>query len=188
MFMSNVEIDQIRPLSRDEYYQMFDAGIIEGERVELLRGLVVTMSPQSSRHMNAVVRMTRALILRLGDRADVRPQGPIAVSEHSEPEPDIAVTPHNDDPDAEHPSTALLVIEVSVSSLRKDTQVKPAIYAEAGVDEYWVVDLENDRVLVYAEPVDGRYRSERVATVDERLAVPGYPDVSLAVTEILPTR
>jgi len=183
--MSNVEIDQIRPTSRSEYYRMFEAGIFDGERVELLRGLVVTMSPHSNTHANTVVRLTELLIMALHGRAEVRPQVPLAASNYSEPEPDLAVTRRRD-PHAEHPTTAFLVIEVSLTSLRKDIQVKTSIYAEAGVEAYWIVDLKNDRVLVYADPVDGLYTSEFEAIHGDSLVVPGFQDVVLTVHQILP--
>src|SRR5262249_53858607 len=150
----------IRPIRRVEYDRMVELGMFEDERIELLRGVLVQMSPIGSRHSATVDRLTRVLVLALSDRAVVRVQNPFAATDDSEPEPDFAVVPLRDYDDA-HPECAHLLVEVSESSLRIDRGVKLGIYAENGVPEYWVVNIAKRCVEVYTEPDGTAYRSLR---------------------------
>jgi Uma2 family endonuclease len=177
---------QIRPLRRVEYDRLVDDGLLgEDDRVELLRGMLVTMSPQKSPHAGVVSRLDRMLTRAFGDRADVRCQSPFAATDDSEPEPDIAVVPVADYDDA-HPAWAHLIIEVAWDSLRKDRLVKPGIYAEARVPEYWLVDLVGDAIEVFNRPVRGRYAGHRKVRRGGKVRAREFPDLQLAVDEILP--
>lgn len=140
-----------RGLTRGEYDALVDSGVLDGERVELLEGALVAMSPQGEPHMRAIVALNRFLVRSLSDEWDVRPQGPLAVGDDSEPEPDLAVVPH-EPIGSGHPLTAALVIEVTVSSQRADLVHKPRLYARAGVGEYWVLDLPREEVVVHRLP------------------------------------
>ncbi len=177
--------EQIRPLGRAEYDQLVRLGAFEGEKLELLYGRLVTMTPQNEPHAFSITRLTRLLILSLGERAVVRVQMPLAASSVSEPEPDVAVVEPGDDLDG-HPRTARLVVEVAHSSLAFDRRVKAPIYAEAGVPQLWIVDLLNRVVEVHADPDAGAYRRTTRHGFDETLAVPGFEDVPVAVRDILP--
>jgi Uma2 family endonuclease len=171
--------------SLDEYHRLIDAGgFDEDARVELIEGLLLEMSPKSPEHENTISRLHLWLVRGLDlDRYELRVSSALTLA-RSEPEPDLYVI----DRDVErpyHPATARLVIEVSVSSLTRDLRVKPGLYAAAGVDEYWVVDVEGRRVVIHREPRASGY--EQVEIVDETAAV-GVSSLQLpplAVAELL---
>lgn len=176
-----------RTITVFDYHRMIEAGILhEDDRVELLEGVIVEMSPQSERHAQAIQRLTRILFRALGDDYAIRPQLPLTLGENSEPEPDIAVMRAQDAlSHREHPSRALLVIEVAGDSLRKDRAVKSNLYARFGVAEYWVVNLEERTIEVQRDPgPDGRYRWMRAATVEDTLEAASVPGVRVPVAEL----
>jgi Uma2 family endonuclease len=127
--------------------------VFDGERLELLRGSLVTMSPQGEEHCDPVVELNELLVLALRGRARVRCQCPLALSDDSEPEPDFAIVPLTRPPgERGHPRRGHLVIEVAASSLGRDRELKAALYAEHGVPEYWIVDVQGRLVLVNRGP------------------------------------
>jgi Uma2 family endonuclease len=176
--------ERVRPLQRTEYDRMVAQGLFEGEKLELLRGVLVAMTPQDPPHAAVVQRLTELFAAAVGDRASVRIQLPLAISEDSEPGPDVAVVARGDYDDA-HPTTALLVIEVAHTSLEKDRRLKGELYAASGIPEYWVVDIPHRRVEVHAEPASGHY--DLVATVlpGEILRSRSLPGLEVAVSDIL---
>ncbi len=134
---------------------MAELGFFEGQRVELIEGEVIRMSPVGPQHGTAIVVITDVLNrLFRPPQYTVRVQLPLAIGRKSEPEPDLAVV-HGGlrDFKAQHPSTASLVIEVAESSLSYDRGTKASLYAKAGVAEYWIVDLIHRRLEVRREPV-----------------------------------
>ena len=144
------------------------------------------MSPTDPRHDHSIAVLTRMLIEQLGKRAYVRAQSSFAASEDSEPLPDVVVAPAGDYW-TEHPSRALLVVEVSRSSLSKDRKVKSRLYASCEVDEYWIVDVTNGAVEVHRQPRDdGSWGDVRIHARGERLSPGVWPDVAIAIDEILP--
>jgi Uma2 family endonuclease len=177
--------ERIRGLRRVEYDRLVELGLFEDEKIELLCGAIVEMSPQGTRHAAVVRRLNRLLTRALEPRAMVSPQCPFAAGDYSEPEPDIAVIPSTDDESA-HPARAFLIVEVADSSIRKDRGAKAAIYAAAGVPEYWVIDLNRDVVEIFTGPGSEGYGMRRQAGRGERLRLVEFPDVELAVDEILP--
>lgn len=152
-----LDIGQVHRLSMDEYHRLVEAGGFgEGAHVELIDGLLADMSPKTREHENAICWLADWLTDAVDrSRFQVRVGSPLTL-DGSEPEPDLTVIPH-DAPRPYHPATATLVIEVSVSSLRRDLARKPSLYAAAGVDEYWVIDLDGDRAVVHREPRDDGY-------------------------------
>jgi Uma2 family endonuclease len=180
---SLVEPERIRPLSRKEYDRMVELGMFEDEHIELLGGALVTMSPQGWLHTRVVAWLTEQLIRQLDTSFEVRPQGPFAASDCSEPEPDIAVAA-KDYALRDHPDRLFLVIEVSGSSLRKDSTVKLEIYAEAGVPEYWIVDLETMTVEVHTQPGPTGYANRCVLRDGDTLEPTLLPTVALPVATI----
>lgn len=140
--------------TREEYYKMAEAGVFRpGERVELIGGKIVTMSPQNSPHFTAICLVEDTLRMVFGSGYIVRVQGPLDVSPASQPEPDIAVVRGSvRDYATAHPTTALLVVEVAESSLPFDRGEKASLYASVDVPEYWVVNLLDRRLEVYRDP------------------------------------
>lgn len=177
--------ESIRPLKRSEYDRLVAAGAFEGERVELLYGRLVPMSPQGGAHASAIRRLTRRLFEALGDRAEVQVQCPLAGVGESEPEPDFAVV-DGIEHRADHPAAAHLVVEVADSSRIKDLRVKSVQYAEMGIPEYWVLDLTRSELVVHRVPQHGRYQDVAVHAAGAQVALVRFPDVSFAVADLLP--
>ena len=163
---------------------MVEAGLFEDERIELLRGALVAMSPQGARHAHVITRLVKLFNARLGPQADVRGQMPFAAGVDSVPEPDIAVLPAMDY-STFIPERAHLIVEVADSSLRKDRILKAELYAEAGVPEYWLVDLTHDTVEVRTLPAEGKYTRTDVLGPTDAIRAAAFPDVELAVREVL---
>jgi Uma2 family endonuclease len=175
----------IRRLKRAEYDLLVKHGVFGDERVELLFGTVVAMSPIDPAHNEAVARINQRLILALAGRAVVRCQSSFAASDDSEPEPDIYVTPLGDYWD-DHPSRAFLVIEVARSSLAYDRDEKASLYSTSQVEEYWVVDQVNGVVEVRRDRHDGAWRTIASYRRGDRIAPLAFPDVEIEVSEVLP--
>ena len=172
-----------QPLSRAEYDHLVELGEFQDRRVELLRGRIVEMSPQGAPHASAVRKLNKILTLTLKDHADVQVQAPLAVSDDSEPEPDIAIIEPGDYR-SEHPTTALLVIEVADSSLEKDRHDKATLYAERGIPEYWIVNIAEENVEVYLEPMGGEYRTMTTKSHRDILRPTRLPMLELVVADI----
>jgi Uma2 family endonuclease len=176
--------ERIRPLRRVEYEALVEQGLLKDSRVELLLGSLVEMTPQGPLHAETVARLGEVLGKLLADRARIRLHSPLALSDVSEPEPDVAVVPLGDYRNA-HPSTAHLVIEVADSSLQKDQDVKSGVYAAAAIPEYWLVDLTHRVFHVHRRPAAGRY--EEVHRVDETgvLSPVTFPDIRIQIADFL---
>ncbi len=174
----------------DEYEQMVEAGILDSDsRVELLDGEIVEMAPIGSRHASVVNRSNYLLSSRLvGADVLISPGNPLRLPPRSEPEPDLMLVRFRTDFYASgHPTArdALLLIEVSDSSIGKDRLVKVPIYARQGVSEVWVVDIQGDRVIVHTQPSGGDYGLIRTARRGEELRPTLLPSVAITVDEIL---
>ncbi|CAA9470848.1 MAG: hypothetical protein AVDCRST_MAG30-95 [uncultured Solirubrobacteraceae bacterium] len=158
-----VEDRPIRPLTAEEVLRMVEMGILaEDEPVELLHGALTEVSPKSPAHEAIKHRLITWLWPGVVEsRYLVRVEAPILVPDRTSlPEPDVAVVEPRDYT-TRHPASALLVIEVAVSSLIIDTAVKPALYAAADVPEVWVVDVPSRRLTVFDDPKAGRYSGRR---------------------------
>jgi Uma2 family endonuclease len=156
--------EPLRRLTVLDYHRMIDLGILtEDDKVELLDGAIVAMSPEGPPHRAVIDRLNRFLVLAVeGSGLTVRVAGPITLPPWSEPEPDLALIDTADVSFAAHPRSAHLVVEVAVSSLRRDRRRKARIYAEAGIAEYWIVDVEGLAVEVRSAPSAGGYADLRV--------------------------
>lgn len=177
-----------RRFTVEEYCAMADAGILaEDERVELLDGEIFVMPPIGPPHEDGTTRLSRDLILRLGDRAWVRVQNSVRLNDYGLPEPDIAVVRFRDDYHRNRPTPAdvLLVIEVADSSLRRDRELKLPHYAAAGIPEVWIANVPARQVEAFHDPVDGVYQSSRIVPADGLISPRAFPDVLLTVGEFL---
>ena len=162
-----------RPLKRVEYDQLVKLGVFEDERVELLYGTLVAMSPQDPQHTSPIGRLTMLLVPALAARAIVRVQCPLVACDESEPEPDFAIVPLGDYR-ADHPDFANLVIEVAASSLKKDRGVKAPLYARSGFQEYWLVDVPGRCIEIRRRPRDGRYDELRTLRTGESIRLVSF--------------
>jgi Uma2 family endonuclease len=180
------------PYTVEEYFRLVEDGVLgPDDRVELLEGVIVPMSPSGPAHAHAVAILMERLIRAVGMRAVVRGQSTYVAGARSAPEPDVAVVVgRSRDFWTRHPSAAILVVEVADSSLPTDRLTKAALYARNDVPEYWIVNLRHGRVEVYRQPdaTAGLYRDIRVAAEDETLTLAGLPDVEIAVADLLPSR
>ncbi len=182
--------------TRDEYYLAAEQGVFDGQRVELIEGEIISMAPQSSEHFSGIQFVSRVLKRVLPPDCHVRQQGPLQVSEVSEPEPDFClVRGAEDDYVKAHPTSALLVVEVANTSLEFDRKLKPHLYAEAIVPEYWVLDLLNRQLHVFrgpladaAAPGGHRYETSQTIQADGIVSPLAVPDATICVQEMLPNR
>ena len=144
-----------------DFYKMAEVGILDwDDRVELIHGEILEMSPINSPHAKIVARLTRILNAILGERALVRGQSPIHIDEYSEPEPDVSVVEFQiDEYEDQHPrpEEVYLLIEASDSTLR-DRKLKLPLYAEAAIPEVWILDMKSQVVEVYTNPESGQYQ------------------------------
>jgi Uma2 family endonuclease len=150
-----------RKLNTDEYHLMAEVGIIRSdERVELIKGEIVEMSPVGDKHLSIVSRIHTLLTPALVGKYIVHVQSPVKIADHSEPEPDLMVVPHRDDFYAEsgvRSEDVLLLIEVSDTTLQKDQHIKLPLYAEAGIPEVWIVDVSSGKIYQYLNPQHHEY-------------------------------
>lgn len=176
--------ETLRRFTRAEYDHFGDLGVFDDERVELLCGAVVTMSPNSPEHIDPIAQLQELLFEALKGRAKVRVQFALLAGDESVPEPDIAVVPL-DDYRHRHPAEALLVVEVALSSLRIDRLVKAPLYAASGFPEYWIVNVADRCIEVYRTPQGGAYADLTRHGAGETLSPQAFPDVAIRVNDVL---
>jgi Uma2 family endonuclease len=176
----------------ERYLALVESGVLGPEdKVELLEGVIVAVAPQGVRHAAAVARANHVLVRIAGDRAHIRPQLPLVAGEKSVPEPDLAlVAGPVSTSDRGHPRGALLVVEVAESSLAADRLTKSRIYAAAGIAEYWIVNLRDDRIEVFRNPDAGArcYQEHRLAQRGDSIELAALPAARVAVDDLLPAR
>lgn len=153
----------------DSYYKMAEHGLLGKDRqVELINGDIIDMSPINSKHAGTVDLIAEELIIQFQKKAIVRVQNPLPIAMDSEPEPDVALVKyqsHRYRDDHPTPKDVILLIEVADSSLIFDRNVKKALYAEAGIPEYWIINLADEQIEIFQNPKDGQY--EQVETVQK---------------------
>nr|WP_281721433.1 Uma2 family endonuclease [Nitrosomonas nitrosa] len=183
----------IKRWTRHEYDRMAEAGLFgPDERVELLEGDIITVTPQQSPHAACIGLIDSALRLAFGPSYWIRVQLPLIMDPDSEPEPDLAVVPGSPrDYVHGHPRTAELVVEVADSTLAKDRTYKTRIYAQAGIQEYWIVNLADRCLEVYRDPVistgqPALYRSSQKLTSSDSLIPLATPGSTVIVADLLP--
>ena len=178
-----------RRISVDEYYAMAEAGILSpDERVELIDGEIITMSPIGPEHGASVDTGNYFLVSLLGRRAIVRVQGNIRLDEYNEPQPDFALLKWREDfyrNDIPGPDDALLIVEVSDSSLSYDRNIKLALYAQFSIPEVWIANISDRVVETYADPVDGEYTVSRVYSLGEMVSPAAFNDVEIPVSRFI---
>jgi Uma2 family endonuclease len=182
--MANATIDGIRRLRRAEYDQLVALGAFRDERIELLEGEMVVMSPIGALHNSVVQKLTELLLPALLGRATVRCQMSLAAGDLSEPEPDLAVVPLGDYDD-DHPHQAYLIIEVAESSLATDRGRKLHLYATCLIPEYWIVNLAERYIEVHtALHADSYTRVEKFER-GQVIRLGAFTDVEVRVSDLL---
>jgi len=192
--MARVEV-KTRRWSRVEYERLVETGFFQpGDPVELVGGQLIVAEPQGSRHFATIRAVEEAMRAAFGPGWEVRGQGPLALDEESEPEPDVAVVRGSfRDYLAGHPARPVLVVEISESSLALDRDHKGSLYARAGLTDYWIVNLM-DRVLeVRREPEPDpaasfgwHYRSVEVLRREATISPLALPGARIRVSDLLP--
>ncbi|MFM6024496.1 MAG: Uma2 family endonuclease [Dolichospermum sp.] len=171
-----------------QFHQMAESGILsENERVELIRGEMIDMSPIGRRHAGCVNRLVNLLIQLLGKRIILAPQNPVELNETSEPQPDIALLkPRPDFYRNSHPQPEdiFLLIEVADTTVKYDREVKIPLYAEANIPEVWLVDVNQEIIEVYQNTLQGIYQDVQKLTKNQSLSILAFPDVSIHLSEL----
>jgi|APTNR8051073442_1049403.scaffolds.fasta_scaffold01067_13 Uma2 family endonuclease len=191
LFKSNpdmaVQVER-RRFTVQDYYKMAEAGILKPEdRVELINGEIIKMSPIKSQHAGHVTRLNTLLSKLIGDYAIVSIQNPVRIDNFSEPEPDIALlkpVSHFYIESHPGPKDVFLLIEVADSTLRYDQKVKLKLYAQAGIPEVWIVNLQARCVEVYRQPESGSYLEREIVNPDGVLRLAAF-DLSFAASAVI---
>lgn len=179
--------------TREQFDRMAEMDLLGPDaRVELIGGEIVQMAPQDPEHTIVMMGVSRLLIAAFGPDFHIRNQVPFVIGSMSEPEPDIAII----EGDyrvyrKEHPTTATLVVEIARSSLSFDREVKTGLYASAGIQEFWIVDVLGRQLEVYREPIPIAstrfgygYRVRLLFHPGDVIHPVAKPDASIAVAEL----
>lgn len=157
----------------DDYYKMAEVGILEpSDRVELIHGEILKMSPIKSFHASVVDVLHEMLVLLLHGKAIVKSQNPVFIDDYSQPEPDLTIAQfytykyRHQHP---RPEDVHFLIEAADTTLQKDLKIKLPLYAEAGIPEVWIVNLKNTTVEVYTNPLDGMYQELSTLKIGDAL-------------------
>ncbi len=178
-----------RHITVEEYHRMSEARIFrEDERLELIDGEIIKMTPIGVKHASCVNRLAEFFIQRLAARAIVSIQNPVCLGEHSEPEPDIAILQRDEKsymtrrPNA---GDVYLIMEFADGSVEFDRKVKLPVYARVGIPEVWIVDLVSDYVEIYRTPTFFGYESVAKKQGSDVIAPSSFPDVVVTVDWIV---
>ncbi len=178
-----------RKFTVDEYHTMIQSGILhEDDRVELLEGEIVEMSPIGKSHAACVDNLAELFIVSLSGTARIRIQNPLVLDAFSEPQPDIMILKYRKDAYRNalpRPDDVFLLVEVGETSADRDRQLKLPLYARAGIREVWLIDLVNEVVERYLEPKGDTYQRVEKYASDQELSPQAFPDLRLAVKDIL---
>jgi Uma2 family endonuclease len=183
-----------RKWTRDEYHQLAELGLFRDQRVELIDGEIIQMAPQKEPHAASISLALEALTTAFGAGHWVRPQMPLFFDGLSEPEPDLAVvkgTPR-DSVKSDNPRSALLVVEVSATTLRYDRTRKASLYAAAGIEDYWIINLIDRQLEIYrnriadaSQKFGWRYQDVTSRKLGDAISPLARPDAKIAVNDVL---
>ena len=178
-----------RRFTAAEFFRLVEIGVLaEGDRVELIQGDLIEMSPIYITHISTLNRLVWMLSNALGKQVILSVQNPVQLSEDNLPQPDVAVFRFQEKFYSEQhakPEDILLIIEVADSSLRYDQRVKSKLYGTAGIADYWIVNLPERQIEVYREPRPNGYRTVTTYAPGETLSPLAFPDVVLQVEQIM---
>lgn len=172
--------------SLDDYHQMIESGLLAERSLELINGEIIEMSPEGVSHSFYCRGTAKYLRLLLGNRAEVSEAHPITLPNDSEPEPDIAIVRSPDTLyQTRHPfpEDIFWLIEIANSTLAKDLGVKRELYAQAGIPEYWVMNLQTSELVIFRDLIDNKYRSE-ICLNDGDISPLAFPDLSIDISRL----
>jgi Uma2 family endonuclease len=175
-------------LSVEDHYKLGEVGILtEDSRVELIEGELIEMAPIGGSHMGLVNRLTRLLVLAVGDLGVVSIQNPVTLPPHSEPQPDVAILKPGADSAGSpvpHADDVLLIIEVADTTLAYDRNTKLKLYAQAGMAEAWIVNVQARCVEVYREPQGDGYNRKSEMRPGDVVTPLALPMVKVSISDI----
>jgi Uma2 family endonuclease len=180
---------ELRTLSVQDYHRMLEAGILAAdERVELIEGQLYKMAAKGTAHSAAVTRIDRVLSRLLAGKALLRFQDPVQLSDFSEPEPDVAVVQIDPlDYEDHHPTPGEVfwLIEVADTTLRRDRDLKVPVYGRSGIQEYWILDVQERCLYVYRKPEPTGYGAQQTLSDQDTIAPLAFPDCEVAIRDFL---
>jgi Uma2 family endonuclease len=160
-------------------------GVFEGRRAMLIDGVILEQGPMNPPHAITLGLVEEAIRTAFGAGWWLRHQSPLILGQDTDPEPDLAVVPGRPRDYAGHPTTATLVVEVADSSLDFDTNEKRLLYAKASIREYWVVDINGRRLLVYRDPRTGNYATQLTLGPADTVAPLAAASATVRVADLL---
>jgi Uma2 family endonuclease len=185
-----LEPSRLKRLTVQNYHCMSELGILDpGERTELIAGQIVLKAPKSAPHVLTLRLLAMTLEKLLNRPVFVRTQDPIHLDDYSEPEPDLAIVQGTvlDYADRHpRPSDIHLLVEVADSTLKQDCEIKDKLYAQAGIADYWVVDLKNRQLHIFRNPTPTGYTSHLILSEPSEISPLAFPHITIALTAILP--
>lgn len=182
----------VRLWTVDDYHRMIEAEILtNSDRVELLEGQIIQLSPQQPPHAATTQRASDYLRTLLAGKATIRVQLPITLPPNSEPEPDVAVVRiDNNEYQESHPTPAdiFLVVEVADTTLYTDRAQKELAYAKAGIIDYLVLNVSKRQVYVFRDPEDNKYKQENLLNEDDTISLVAFPEIQVLITQLFPAK
>lgn len=183
-----LEPTYLKPWTVQDYHRISELGILDpNERTELIAGQITLMAAKGTPHVTSLHLLANALRDQLGSTALIRTQDPIQLDDFSEPEPDLAILKGTVLDYAEHhprPDQVYLVVEVADSTLKQDCEIKDKLYAQAGITEYWVLDLKNRQLHIFRNPTLTGYTSHLILTEPNQASPLAFPSFTLTLTSI----
>jgi Uma2 family endonuclease len=177
-----------KKFTTESYHKMSELGLFkEGDRLELIKGEIIEMSPVGLKHASCVKRLNHLFMKKLGDQVIVGVQDPIQLEDNSEPQPDLVLLkPRSDFYANKHPQAKdiLLLIEVSDSSLEYDRTVKIPLYAENQISEVWLVDLNESCLEIYRKPYQNYYQNTQKLSPINSIILSNFPKVEIKINEL----
>lgn len=175
----------------EEFYRLCETGIIDShDRIELLNGELIIMHAIGYRHAQAVTNLNAYLSEEARRRYKISPQNPVELERYSAPQPDLTLVPWSRGNSKRHPTPeeAFLIIEVADSSLQYDREEKLRAYAATGIREFWLLNLVDDILEIYRQPEGPAYGQRLIVPADGTASPLAFPDVTIALAEIIPPK
>ncbi|ACK64490.1 protein of unknown function DUF820 [Rippkaea orientalis PCC 8801] len=186
-----LETQSLKRWTIEDYHRMSELGILDAEeRTELIEGQITLMAAKGTHHVTSLYLLANLLREQVGNRALIRTQDPIQLNDFSEPEPDLAIVLGKVWDYVDHhpcPEDISLIIEIADSTLKYDCEIKDKLYAQAGIVEYWVLDLKNRQLHLFCDPTPTAYKSHLILTEPNQVSPLAFSDVIVSLSAILPS-